>query len=133
MRTLIFLFLNFVLLGGVTNGQLPPPHKSDRAATESQGIRELRGKYLRLFTDLPSSESIDELPAAFDAAVPLWCQYFGVAEEKIATWRVQAFLIGDREKFAELGLLPTDNRNFLNGFAHDRELWLVEQPSDYYR
>lgn len=133
MRLTLLLLVLIFLSSSRAQAQLPPPHQVDRAATSSQGIRELRGKYLRLFTDLPSSESIDELPAAFDAAVPLWCEYFGVPKEKIATWRVQGFLISDREKFAELGLLPTDNRKFLNGFAHDRELWLVEQPSDYYR
>lgn len=133
MRAIVVACFYTVTAACLAQAQLPQPHKVDRTATENQGIRELRGKYLRLFTDLPSSESIDELPAAFDAAVPLWCEYFDVPLEKIATWRVQGFLIGDREKFAELGLLPTDNREFLNGFAHDRELWLVEQPSDYYR
>ena len=130
----LYLSLSFLLVSPPeAQAQLPPPHEVDEAAIEKAEIRELRGKHLRLFTDLPPSKSIDELPAAFDAAVPLWCKYFGIAEESVATWRVQSFLIGDREKFDELGLLPTDNQEFLNGFAHDRELWLVEQPSDYYR
>jgi hypothetical protein len=43
------------------------------------------------------------------------------------------YVIDDRELFAALDLLPAANPEFKNGFATDWELWLVEQPSDYYR
>ncbi|QDT01028.1 hypothetical protein [Adhaeretor mobilis] len=135
---LIILLAGLILLGASqaqaqSQLQLPPPHKVDVQAAQGSGLRELRGKHLRLFTDLPASESVDELPSVFDAAVPVWAKYFGVPLEATATWRVQGFLIKDREKFEELDLLPSDRPNFLNGFAHDRELWLKEQPSNYYR
>jgi hypothetical protein len=43
------------------------------------------------------------------------------------------YVIDDRELFAALDLLPAANPEFKNGFATGWELWLVEQPSDYYR
>jgi hypothetical protein len=76
---------------------------------------------------------VDELPAVFDAAVPQWAEYFRVPAAKVAGSRWQAYVIDDRELFAALDLLPAANPEFKNGFATDWELWLVDQPSDYYR
>jgi hypothetical protein len=75
---------------------------------------------------------VDDLPRVFDAAVPEWAAYFGVPTNKVRG-RWLAFVVKDREKFAALGLLPEANPNFVNGFALGYELWLEEQPSDYYR
>jgi hypothetical protein len=69
----------------------------------------------------------------FDAALPLWAKYFRVPPEKWSNWQVQGFLIRNRSKFASLGLLSQRNPDFLNGYALGNELWLEEQPSDYYR
>ena len=96
-------------------------------------MRVVAGQRLRLWTDLPPNPAIDELPAAFAAAVSLWAEHFGVAPERVGAWHAQAFLIDDRGTFAALGLMPERNPEFANGFAQGRELWLVEQPSDYYR
>jgi hypothetical protein len=38
-----------------------------------------------------------------------------------------------KETFAATGLLPDDLPPFLHGFHRGREVWLYEQPSDYYR
>ena len=111
----------------------PPAREIDVRRAEAAGLRVIDGRYLRLVTDLPSSDAVDDLPAVFDAAVPLWAAYFGVKESQLARSRWTAFLIDDRERFAALDLLPADNPNFVNGYARDYELWLVEQPSDYYR
>ena len=110
----------------------PPPRDVDSRRAEAAGLRELTGRHVRLFTDLPSSPAVDELPAVFDAAIPQWAKYFGVAENSVHG-QFLGFLISDREKFATLGLLPEENRDFVNGYNRNYEFWLVEQPSDYYR
>ena len=110
----------------------PPPREVDAQRAAAAGIRELTGKHIRLFTDLPSSPAVDELPVVFDAAIPLWAKYFGLKESSIHG-KFLGFLVSDREKFAALGLLPAENPEFVNGYARNYEFWLVEQPSDYYR
>jgi len=111
----------------------PAPRQVDERRMSLVGIRKLEGKHLRLYTDLPVSEAVDDLPQVFDAAVEHWADYFQLPRRQLAGWRVQAFLIEDRTKFAALGLLPERNRDFVNGYAYGYELWLDDQPSDYYR
>ncbi|MEM9352520.1 MAG: hypothetical protein AAGA92_05865 [Planctomycetota bacterium] len=97
------------------------------------GVRVLRGKHLTLLTDLPATPEIDELTAVFDAAVPQWAEYFGVPPRELEDWRVLGSLIEDRERFRALRLMPREKPGFVNGFANAKALWLVEQPSAYYR
>lgn len=110
----------------------PPPRDVDAQRAAAAGIRELPGQHIRIFTDLPSSPEVDELPAVFDAAIPLWAKYFDL-DEGATQGKFLGFLISDREKFAALDLLPAENRDFVNGYNRNFEFWLVEQPSDYYR
>jgi hypothetical protein len=100
---------------------------------ESSGIRKLSGKYITIFTDVPSSPDVDGLPAVFDAAVPQWAEYFGVDLATKKPWQARGYLIGDRRRFEALGLMPPGNKNFVNGISMGAELWLVDQPTAYYR
>ena len=111
----------------------PPPRKVDERRAAAAGIRVLESAHLRLFTDLPSSQAVDELPLVFSKAAPQWADYFGVGPQRVSQWQMQGYLIQDRAKFAALDLLPRENTEFANGFAIGYELWLVEQPTDYYR
>lgn len=97
------------------------------------GIRRIDGRHLRLYTDLPHGDAVDGLGNVFDAGVEEWTRYFGIAPERTAHWHVQGFLMKDRAKFAALGLLPETNSDFVHGYCQGGELWLAEQPSDYYR
>ncbi len=111
----------------------PAPRAIDPAQIPAEGIREIRGKHLRLWTDVPANPAVDELPQVFDAAVAQWAEYFGVPLKQTADWQVQGFLIRERAKFEALGLLPEGHHNYLNGYALGNELWFDEQQSDYYR
>lgn len=124
-------------------GQLPTPLQG-QAARDSQialenshavagGVRKLAGKYLVLYTDVPSRPEVDRLPAIFDLAVPQWAAYFGVEVAKTNRWQAKAYLIGDRRRFETLRLLPPGHENFVNGISMGAELWLHDQPTDYYR
>jgi hypothetical protein len=96
------------------------------------GIRKIESQHLVLYTDLPASASVDAVPQFFDQAVPLWAKYFGVSKKQTADWRARAFLVGDREKFAALELLPP-NVDLLHGYSIGSDLWVSEQGSEYYR
>ncbi len=110
-----------------------PSWTIDDARAEAAGIRKLTSHRLTLYTDLPSSPVIDELPDVFDQAFPQWCAYFGVDETKHADWRMTGFLMKDKERFDGAGLIPADLPTFLNGFSRKREFWLYNKSSDYYR
>ena len=109
------------------------PRQVNSRRASLAGIRKISGRHLTLYTDLPASPEVDRLPAVFDAAVPQWGEYFGIASGRLSDWRMLGFLVADRERFAQLGLLPVENRDFVNGYSRGYELWLDEQPSDYYR
>jgi len=109
------------------------PQPIDEARTESAGIRKLTSKHLVLYTDAPNGQAVDDLPAAFDKAVPHWAAYFGVDPAKTAGWQPRAFLIADGRRFAALGLLPPGHEEFENGITIDSQMWLRDQPTDYYR
>jgi len=113
--------------------EFPPPRQVDERRAAHVGIRKLVSRHLRLYTDLPASDAVDGLPAVFDAAVPLWADYFQIDPAKLSHWRMQGYLIQDRAKFAALGLLPKERPEFPNGFSSGYELWWMEQPSDYFR
>ncbi|MCA9214899.1 MAG: hypothetical protein KDB27_17630 [Planctomycetales bacterium] len=95
-------------------------------------FRKIKGKHLTLVTDVASSPGIDELVDVFDAAVPQWCEYFGVAVDSVKDWHQTGYLIVSKERFAQAGLLPDDLPRFLNGYQRGKELWLYAQPSEYY-
>ena len=114
---------------------LPPaqPKAIDLQRLKVAGIRKLEGVHLTLYTDVPSRPEVDELPQVFDAAVVPWCQYFRVAADKVATWKMTGYLVDRKERFQGTGLLPDDLPPFLNGYQRGSELWVYEQPSAYYR
>ncbi len=51
---------------------------SDAASAAGGELRTLQGKHLTLITDVASSREVDDLPKAFDAAFPQWCEYFHI-------------------------------------------------------
>lgn len=105
----------------------------DPAKLAANGLRQLQGKHLTLITDLPSAPEVDELPAVFDAAFPLWCEYFNVDPVKAADWRVKGCLLSREEPFVAADLYPSDLPKFLNGYARGDAFWLRDQPSAQYR
>ncbi|PQO44890.1 hypothetical protein [Blastopirellula marina] len=105
----------------------------DAAKLEAAGIRTLEGKHVTIFTDLESSPEIDELPQVFDAAFPQWCEYFRVDPVENADWKIKAVLMSNKAKFRSVGLFPDSLPPFLHGYYQGDAVWLLDQPSDYYR
>jgi hypothetical protein len=105
----------------------------DEARAQSAGIRKITSRHLVLYTDAPSSDAVDRLPQDFDKAVLQWAAYFEIDPSKTADWQPRAYLVADQRRFAALGLLPPGHAEFENGITIDSQMWLREQPSDYYR
>lgn len=103
------------------------------AQTTTSGFERLSGRYIDVITDMPLSDELRDLPAAFDAAVPLWCEAFGVQLDAVANWHVEAYVMLERERFRAAGLIPVGVENFVYGFQLGDQLWVTEQPSAYYR
>jgi hypothetical protein len=112
---------------------IAPPPNVDEAVAARAGIRKIEGKHVTVFTDLPEDDEVDALPQVFDLAVPQWCAYFDVPVERVGDWRVNAYVIKEKQRFQAAGLFPDKLPPFLNGFQRGSELWLYEQPSAYYR
>ena len=123
--------------GGDSGGRPSRPRWSPPAIDEERargsGLRKCSSRHLTLYTDLPENAAVDELPAVFDGAVPQWCEYFEIGTDQAAAWHMTAYLMADKDKFRRAGLLPDQLPPFLHGYQRDAELWLHEQPTDYYR
>ncbi len=115
-------------------GKIVAPHRRpiDEAKALSYGIRKLPGKRLALYTDA-SGEEIDRLPEVFDQAFLQYCEYFHVPPGELADWSMRGFLMKEKSRFLQTGLLPGGLPDFPHGFSLDHELWIYDQPGDYYR
>ena len=100
---------------------------------QAAGIRTLTGQHIVIYTDLAADPEIAQLPHLFDQAVELWTQYFSLDRRTTDQWKVVGHLISDKQKFVSTGLLPQNLPPFLHGYQHDHQLWIYDQPSDYYR
>jgi hypothetical protein len=105
----------------------------DDAKIAAAGIRKLSGQYIVIYTDLAAAPDIDELPQVFDAAVPQWCDYFGVDPSTAAAWKIVGSVMQDKNRFIAAGLYPEKLPEFPNGFNRGSQLWLYDQQSSYYR
>ncbi len=110
-----------------------PRVEVDERRAAAAGIRKVSGRRLTLFTDLPPQPEIESLPTAFEQAFVQWCEYFAVDSASHADWSMLGFLMQDKDRFAESGLLPEYVPPFEHGFSIDDVLWVCEQQSDYYR
>ena len=126
---LCFLFaFAFFLLAAPLLAEVP-----DDETLKAAGIRKLTSNHLTLYTDLPSSPDVDQLPKVFDAAIPLWAKFFEVAPSEFDDWKVTACAIQNKQRFRDYKLLPADLPPFLHGFQKFDRVWVYEQPSPYYR
>lgn len=112
-------------------------HAFDLPAVDPQrvaqaGLWAINGRHLTVYTDLPAAPELEELPAVFDAAVPLWCAYFGLDANQLSDWRMLGCVMQRREPFIAAGLYPADLPDFPNGYSVGSVLWVYRQPSAYY-
>ncbi len=98
----------------------------------SDGLTTINGRYLQLISDLPPSPVHESYVKAFDEAVPLWLAYFNRDAAAVADWRMTGYLMSDKAAFEGRGLVTASLPPFTNAFQSGNNLWVVNQPSDYY-
>ncbi|MEO0529062.1 MAG: hypothetical protein AAF266_00655 [Planctomycetota bacterium] len=111
----------------------PTPRRLDADRLAQAGLRVIESSHATLVTDVVASPEIDSLPRLIDLGLPQWGERFGVEGDALADWRLRVYLIEDEAKFRSLGLWPDQRSDFLHGLAIGHEVWVRQQPSDYYR
>ncbi len=108
--------------------------RRDPAELKPQGIEIFQSRRLRLFTDVPA-EDAKPLPELANQAFEDLEKYFGKLPpaEDGSDFQVNAYLIKDKEAFTKLGLLKDELQESLHGRQKGYEIWLMEQPHEYYR
>jgi hypothetical protein len=97
------------------------------------GLHRSESQHLTLITDLPMDDAVRDLPRCFELALPQWGKYFEIDSSRWDQSRATVYLMRDRELFVRLGILPVENSNFRHGYQVADELYVMEQPSEYYR
>jgi len=126
-------FVHGVAAQQTSAAEFAKPFPIEAERLRAAGLRELSGQHITLYTDLPASPAVDELPRVFDAAVPQWAHFFKVDPARVKDWRMHGFLIKDKARFVTAGVIPSFLPDFKNGFTADADLWFYDQPTDYYR
>ena len=114
--------------GGAQFGH--PQHDDEKL--RQAGIRKIEGDRLTVYTDLPRGD-VDDFPRIFSLAVPQWKEYFSLPDDKLDKWRMTVYVIDDKQLARRQGLIADDLPDFAHGYQRGFEMWVYEQPSDYYR
>lgn len=115
----------------IRRSKWPAPAPLELFHSEDLGIRRLNGRYVDFYTDLPSTPETDSIGAVLDRAVPLFCHYFHLNIEDYDSWRVEAFLMGEREPFEIFGALA-GAPEFANGYSLYNRIWVFDKKQAYY-
>ncbi len=111
----------------------PPFAKIQPEGAAKLDIRVVEGSEgkIVLYTDLPSSPGVDQIPDALEAAIPHICKFFHLDESRFENWRVEAFLMRDVDAFVKLGALDGPPR-FLYGYSSRDRIFAKDQRIEYY-
>lgn len=105
----------------------------ERNLRREDGFARYEGQHIRIVTDLDLGDELAELASAYDLAIDQWCRVFSMDPLQVANWKVTAYVMGARERFLASGMLPKSLPNFPHGYQSQDEVWIVNQPSTYYR
>ncbi len=97
------------------------------------GLSQVSSQHLKLVTDLPVTPEIADLCKMFDQAMLQWGEEFQVPRNAWIDGQANACLIVDRQRFAELQYITPDVPPFREGYQLQDRLFMLEQPSAYYR
>ena len=103
-----------------------------KVVRNEKGLYELDTPRLTLVTDIPIDDELKSWPSLLEQSIEQWQLYFGVDAKRMAGLHVSAFLIGDRERLRQLGLLD-GVPGFDEGYQFGNQIYLREQPTTYYR
>jgi len=108
--------------------------RRDDAKLAQLGIRAFESKRLKLYTDIDPKLAA-KLPPLIDAAYVAYEAYFGKLppNRERTDFQVTGYLMADKGRFRDAGLIPGNLRPFVNGRHRGAEFWMNEQKYDYYR
>jgi hypothetical protein len=98
-----------------------------------EGFSRVSGQYVDLITDMPLNQELQEIPVVFDLAIPKWCEMFSMDIDDVKDWHGEVFVMLERQRFVNAGLIPAHLPEFPYGFQSGDQMWVSEQPSTYYR
>jgi hypothetical protein len=109
-----------------------PVHDDQKLA--QRGIHRYESRRLRLYTDIDAKIAAG-LPGVIDQAYEAWEAYFGPLPPDRARrdFQITGYIMADRQRFEECGLIPRDLPPFLHGRHRGAEFWMHDQSSEYYR
>ncbi len=105
---------------------------SQAQVESSNGIKSFTVGQWTILTDLPIDQELESWPNLLDQAVVSWCQKWSIDPKSAKSWNLTIHCIGDRALFQRAGLLEGVPA-FEDGFQLADRVYLVDQPSTYYR
>lgn len=87
---------------------------------------------ISIITDLELDDELKRWPVYLDQAIEQWKTVFAPVPIQVEGLQTTVYLIGDKAKWQKLGLLDR-LPNLIDGYQAGDELYVVDQPSIYYR
>ncbi|MBQ9812941.1 MAG: hypothetical protein IJM54_06470 [Thermoguttaceae bacterium] len=103
----------------------------DENKVKALKMRVIERGHIRLYTDLPKSDDVDQIPEALDAAIPHICKFFEIDASRFDNLRVEAFLMSDVNSFIDIHALNGEPR-FLYGYSMGDRIFAKDQKLGYY-
>lgn len=109
-----------------------PPVNSDQL--KRAGIFSYESQRLLLLSDLPANR-VGSLPELADQLFKALETHFGSLPPATdgSEFQVTGYLISDRDRFENAGLMPDSTFTIKHGRHNNYEFWMFDQEDDYYR
>lgn len=130
-RTLALLLILASICHGNGIAQEQSPVESPIESLRD-GFKRFEQGRLTLITDVPIDDELRSWPEILDQAVAIWTRQWQLDPAQSSSWRMTAYLIGDRKRFLESGL-ETQIPSFEDGYQMRDTIFFIDQPSVYYR
>lgn len=109
-----------------------PEASAQEIRKTNEGFNELVAPNMRLITDLEIDSELMQWPVYLKQATEQWEQVFAPPPAKLSGLAPVVYLVGDRRRWEQSGLLSQVPR-LEDGFQLGDQLYVVEQSSLYYR
>jgi len=106
--------------------------QSEGDANDPQPLTSASGRHIKLASDVHSLPETIELVDSFDRAVQQWQAFWGLSDADLERWKIEAFVMRDQNEFRRRNWIPPRVPPFRHGYALERSVWVVAQPSQYY-
>jgi hypothetical protein len=124
------LVLGWLVAWGVTISS--QTLSAQTVSKNSVGLNELKSERMTLITDKDIDDELRNWPLYLDQSIDQWKQIFRPEPARLAQLHTTVCLVGDRKKWESLGLLK-EVPWLEEGFQYGDTLYIVEQPSEFYR